>query len=170
LYGIELLSDGSQLLVGTTYTISGSNRKGVISKLVANGSYLAEVLDAGLGENLAFRSVSSVDASGTRIIVAGYSGPSQNYFHVQAFTSLLQPEANFGNCHANNSGFCFIIRTGLGDHGPNEAAALTIDAQGRALFMGHGVPVAGEKRYVLTARFTNTGGLKPDTIFRNGFQ
>lgn len=170
LYGIELLSNGSQLLVGTTYTISGSSRKGVISRLFSNGFYSAEVSDAGLGENLVFRSVRSVDASGTRIIVAGDSGPNQNYFHVQAFTSLLQPEANFGNCHANNSGFCFIIGTGLGDNGPDQATSLTVDAQGRALFMGHGVPMPGDKRYLLTARFTNTGGLKPDTIFRNGFQ
>lgn len=170
LYGIDQLGNGSILLAGTTYAMDGSSRSGALSRLFSTGSYSAEILDAGLGGNAVFRSVRAVDANGTRIIVAGDSGPGQNYLHLQAFTGNLTRETGFGNCHANNSGFCFIIGTGLGDNGPDQATSLNIDAQGRVLFMAHGVPNVGDKRYVITARFTNTSGLKPDTIFRNGFQ
>lgn len=170
LYGIETLADGGFVIAGTTYTDTGSSRRGAIARFNANGSYADEVLAEGVGGNAAFRSIRSADAAGTRYIIAGDSGPAQNYLMLQAFTASLDPLVGYGDC-MGNSGFCFIFTPGgLADNGPDEARALNLDAIGRPLFMADGVPTPGVNRYVMSARFTNSTGPMPDRIFRNGFQ
>lgn len=170
LYGIETLGNGGFVIVGTTYTDAGSSRRGAIARFSADGSYADEVLADGLGGNAAFRSIRSADATGTRYIAAGDSGPAQNYLLLQAFNFSLDPLAGYGDC-LGNSGFCFIFTPGgLGDNGPDEARSLNLDAIGRPLFMADGVPTPGVNRYVMSARFTNSTGPMPDRIFRNGFQ
>lgn len=166
---VDTLANGGFLIAGTTYADDGSSRQGAIARFNANGSFAAEGLEAGLGGNAAFRSVRAVDANGSRVIVGGDSGPSGNYFLLQAFNFSMTPMSSYGDCQTSNSGFCFIIGSGLGDNGPDQATALTIDGLGRPMFMGHGVPTSGENRYVIAARFTNNSGPKPDLIFRNGF-
>jgi uncharacterized delta-60 repeat protein len=166
---VDVLGDQRIVLAGTTYTIDGSSRQGAIARLNANGSFSAERRDDGLGGNAAFRSVRSADANGTRLIVGGDSGPAQNYFLVQAFNTNLSPVLDYGNCQTSNSGFCFVVGTGLGDNGPDTARDLVLDAYGRPLFSGDGVPSAGQNRYVISTRFTNSSGPLPDRIFRNGF-
>jgi hypothetical protein len=101
--------------------------------------------------------------------VAGDSGPGSNYLLLQAFSSGLAPLSGYGNC-LGNTAFCFIGGTGLGDNGPDQAAALTLDRNGRALVAGTFVVSSGDFDEALFARFTNDTGPRPDLIFRNGFQ
>ena len=168
-FGVDTLADGGFLIAGTTYTADSTSHRGALARFFPNGGYMDERLEDGLGGSAVFRSVRSVDASGSRIIVSGDSGPAQNYFLLQAFSFSLDPEVDYGNCLTDNSGFCFIFGTGLGDDGPDEGTSLEIDARGRVLFQGYGVASTGTPSQILTARFSNDSGPLPDLIFRNGF-
>jgi uncharacterized delta-60 repeat protein len=172
LSGIEALGNGGFVIAGATFANDGSNRRGAIARFAPGGTYESESLQAGLAGNATFRSVRSADAAGTRLLISGTSGPGDNFFLLQAFTSSLTPLANYGgsSCVPDNSSFCFSISSALGDVGPDSAAVLHLDSSGRPLFSGDGIANAGETTTTLiTARLTNSSGPKPDRIFRSGF-
>ena len=58
---------------------------------------------------------------------------------------------------------------GVSDFGQDFAGALNLDHNGRPLFAGTYVATSGDYKKALFARFTNSTGPKPDSIFRNGF-
>ncbi|MBL0162224.1 MAG: hypothetical protein IPP82_00880 [Xanthomonadales bacterium] len=166
--GIALAGNGDFFIVGETYATDGSGKRAAIARFAANGDYVAEALNDGLGNNAAYRSVQLSDANGQRVLVGGDSGPEGNYLLLQAFSFGLTPLAGYGDC-LNTTGFCFIGGTGLGDNGPDQAAALTLDRNGRPLFAGSFVAASGDFDKSVFARFTNATGPRPDLIFRNGF-
>jgi len=165
---IDTFGNGGFVVAGSTLNDAGTSRRAAIARFGADGNYFTETLHDGLANNAQFRSVRTVDATGTRIVVAGNSGPDSNYMLVQAFNSSLLPVAGFGNCLAGNSGFCLIIGSGLGDTGPDKGNSIAIDSSGRALFQGQGVDTPLDLPRILSARFTNTSGPRRDLIFRNG--
>jgi len=167
--GLALAGNGDLFVVGETFADDGSNKRAAIAHFAANGDYAAEALNDGLGSNAAYRSVQLSDANAERVLVAGDSGPASNFLLLQAFSSSLAPLADYGNC-LGDTAFCFIGGTGLGDNGPDEAAALTLDRKGRVLVAGTYVVSAGDFEEALFARVTNDSGPRPDLIFRNGFQ
>ena len=167
--GIALAGDGGLYVVGETYATDGSNKRAAIARFAANGDYVTEALNDGLGDNAAYRSVQLSDANAQRVLVAGDSGPAGNFLLLQAFSSGLAPLSGYGDC-LSTTAFCFIGGTGLGDNGPDQAASLALDRAGRPLFAGTFVASAGDFGKALFARFTNATGPMPDLIFRNGFQ
>lgn len=167
--GIALAGNGDLFIVGETYATDGSSKRAAIARFAANGDYAAEALNDGLLNNAAYRSVQLSDASGQRVLAAGDSGPESNYLLLQAFSFDLTPLPGYGNC-LSTTAFCFIGGTGLGDVGPDQAAALALDRNGRVLFAGAFVASSGDFKKSLFARFTNDTGPRPDLIFRNGFQ
>lgn len=167
--GIAVAGNGDIVIAGETYATDGSSRRAAIARFSANGDYANEALNDGLGNNAAYRSVQLADATGQRVLVAGDSGPESNYLLLQAFSSGLVPLNGYGDC-LGTTAFCFIGGTGLGDNGPDEAAALNLDRKGRVLFAGTFIASAGDFDEALFARFTNDTGPRPDLIFRNGFQ
>ena len=172
LFDIEALGTRGFVIAGTTYADDGSPRRGAIARFAPSGTYDSESLQTGLGGNAMFSGVRSADAAGTRLLVSGTSGPGEIFFLLQAFTSSLAPLANYGsgNCVPDNSTFCFSSSASFGDVGPDFAGVLNLDSSGRPLFSGGGIANATDTtRTVLTARFTNTSGPKPDRIFRSGF-
>ncbi len=168
--GIDVAGNNDIAIVGHTFADDGSNRRAALARFNAAGSQLSERIEAGLGDNGSFRDVRFADGNGTRMIAAGVSGPGSNYFLAQAFTATSQPDATYGNCLTNNSGFCFIGGSGIGDDGPNEAGQLHLDARGRPLFMGRYFTDGVTRGQILSQRITNTTGPLPDRIFRQGFQ
>ncbi len=167
--GIAVAGNGDFFIVGETYANDGSGKRAAIARFAANGDYATEALNDGLGSNAAYRSVQLSDAIAQRVLVGGDSGPESNYLLLQAFSLGLTPLAGYGDC-MNTTGFCFIGGTGLGDNGPDQAAALTLDRNGRPLFAGSFIASSGDFGKSLFARFTNASGPRPDLIFRNGFQ
>lgn len=167
--GIAMAGDGGLYVVGETYANDGSNKRAAIARFAANGDYVSEALNDGLGNNAAYRSVRLSDANAQRVLVAGDSGPAGNFLLLQAFSSGLAPLSGYGDC-LGTTAFCFIGGTGLGDNGSDQAASLTLDRAGRPLFAGTFVASAGDLDKALFARFTNTTGPRPELIFRNGFQ
>jgi uncharacterized delta-60 repeat protein len=165
---IETLGNGDFIVAGGSYSDSGDTRRAAIARFASTGFIANESLHDGLGGNAEFRSLRAVDAAGSRIVVAGNSGPDSNYMLVQGFGATLAVLPGFGNCLAGNSGFCLIVGSGLGDTGPDQGRSIAIDAGGRALFQGQGVALPGELSKVLVARFSNSGGPRRDLIFRNG--
>lgn len=168
--GIDVASNNDIAIVGHTYADDGSNRRAVIARFNGLGSQLGEAIEAGLGDNGSFRDVRFSDATGTRVIAAGESGPGPNYFIAQAFGATTQFDSTYGSCLSNNSALCFIGGTGIGDDGPNAAGQLHLDARGRPLFAGTFFVSTSTSGRVLSARITNAGGPLPDRIFRNGLQ
>lgn len=166
---IDAVAAGGYVIAGATYADNGSNRRGAVARFTDAGAYLGEAIGASLGDNGVYNSVKVVDAAATRILVAGNSGPDDNFLLVQAFGSSLQALASYGDCHPQNNGFCPIFGNGLGDNGPDVGRSLTLDALGRPLLQAQGVALPGGLPAILIARFTNTGGPRPDLIFRNGF-
>jgi uncharacterized delta-60 repeat protein len=165
---IDALGDGGFLLAGATYNDSGSLRRAAIARFAAAGPIVTETLHDGLNNNAEFRSLRVVDAAGTRIVVAGNSGPNNGQLFMQAFNASLQGLPNFGNCLTGNSGFCLTVGEGPADSGPDRAGAIAIDSDGRVLFQGQGVVDPGDLPDILSARLTNTTGPRRDLIFRNG--
>jgi uncharacterized delta-60 repeat protein len=167
--GIAVAGNGDIFIVGETYATDGSNKRAAIARFAANGDYAAEALNDGLLANAAYHSVQLSDALGQRVLVAGDSGPESNFMLLQAFSFGLTPLPGFGDC-LDTTAFCLVGGTGLGDNGPDQAATLTLDRAGRALFSGTFVESPGDFEESLFARFTNNTGPRPDLIFRNGFQ
>ena len=167
---LDTIAAGGYVIAGATYADDGSNRRGAVARFNEAGAYAAETLGVSLGDNGVFNSVRAVDGAGTRILVAGNSGPADNFLLVQAYDGSLLPVVNYGNCHAQNNGFCPIFGNGLGDNGPDVGRALTIDALGRPLLQAQGIANAGGLPAIMVARYTNTSGPRPDRIFSNGFQ
>lgn len=167
--GVALAGNGDLFIVGETFATDGSGKRAAIAHFSAGGDYVNETLNDGLGDNAAYRSVQLSDATAQRVLVAGDSGPGGNFLLLQAFTSGLAPLPGYGDC-LSTTAFCFIGGTGIGDNGTDEAASLVLDRIGRPLFAGSFVASAGDFDQALFARFTNTGGPRPDLIFRNGFQ
>lgn len=167
--GLALAGNGDLFIVGETYATDGSNKRAAIARFTASGDYAGEALNDGLGSNAAYRSVRLSDANAQRVLATGDSGPESNYLLLQAFTSGLAPLAAYGNC-LGNTAFCFIGGTGLGDNGPDQAAALALDRKGRVLVAGTFVESSGDFDEALFVRITNDSGPRPDLIFRNGFQ
>jgi uncharacterized delta-60 repeat protein len=167
--GIALAGNGDLFIVGETYADDGSNKRAAVARFASSGDYAAEALNDGLGSNAAYRSVQLSDANAQRVLVAGDSGPGSNYLLLQAFSSSLVPLADYGNC-LGDTAICFIGGAGLGDNGPDQAAALTLDRSGRVLAAGTFVVSSGDFEESLFSRFTNDSGPRPDLIFRNGFQ
>lgn len=166
---IDTLGSGGYVIAGATYANDGSNRRGVLARFNDAGGFVAERIGLSLGDNGVYRSIKAVDALGTRILVAGNSGPSDNFLLVQAFDAVLAPIVNYGNCHPQNNGFCPIFASSLADHGPDVGASIQVDATGRPLFQAQGVALEGGLPAIMTARYTNTSGPKPDIIYRHGF-
>lgn len=166
--GMALAGNGDMIIVGETYAMDGSSKRAAIAHFAANGDYVNEALNDGLLDNAAYRSVQLSDASGQRVLVAGDSGPGNNFLLLQAFSFGLVPLAGYGNC-LSTTAFCFAGATNTGDIGPDQAESLTLDRQGRVLFASTFIESTGDFRKSLFARFTNYGP-KPDLIFRNGFQ
>ncbi|MEO8012266.1 MAG: hypothetical protein ABI650_11520 [Dokdonella sp.] len=172
LFGMDVLGDGGFVIAGATYANDGSDRRGAIARFQSNGVYLGESLQDGLGGNATFRSVRSADAAGSRFMVSATSGPGDVFYSLHAFNAGPGPMLNYGtgNCLPDNSGICFSSSNQLGDIGPNSAGVLSLDSNGRPLFSGDGIANVGDTtRTLITARFTNTTGPKPDRIFRSGF-
>ncbi|MEO7432776.1 MAG: hypothetical protein ABIR62_12315, partial [Dokdonella sp.] len=167
--GIALAGNGDMFIVGETYATDGSSRRAAVAHLASNGDYAGETLNDGLLDNASYRSVQLSDANAERVLVAGDSGPTSNYLLLQAFSTDLSPLAGYGNC-LGSTAFCVIGGTGLGDDGPDQAASLMLDRQGRVLFAGTVLASSGDFTQSLFARFTNDTGPRPDLIFRNGFQ
>jgi uncharacterized delta-60 repeat protein len=169
--GVDVAGNGDIVIAGETYADDGSTRRSAVARFDATGTQENENIDPGLSGNGSFRSVRFADGDGTRIIVAGESGPGPNFFLVQAFLGDLAVDSSYGNCQTGNSGFCFIGGSGLGDDGPDSAASLTLDARGRPLFAGtfFNNDDAG-RGHVLVQRISNNEGPLPDRIFRDGFQ
>jgi uncharacterized delta-60 repeat protein len=169
--GIDVAGNGDIVIVGETYADDGSTRQGAVARFDPSGTQHTEGVDPGLNGNGSFRSVRFADGDGTRIIVAGESGPGPNFFLVQAFLGNLAVDPSYGNCQTGNSGFCFIGGSGLGDDGPDSSASLTLDARGRPLFAGTFFNNNDASRgHVLLQRISNDEGPLPDRIFRDGFQ
>ncbi|MEO5559932.1 MAG: hypothetical protein ABIO49_08860 [Dokdonella sp.] len=166
--GMALAGNGDIFIVGETYATNGSSKRAAIAHFAANGDYVNEALNDGLLDNAAYRSVQLSDADGQRVLVAGDSGPGSNFLLLQAFSLYLAPLSGYGNC-LSTTAFCFAGATDVGDVGPDQAASLTLDRQGRVLFASTFIESTGDVRKSLFARFTNYGP-KPDLIFRNGFQ
>ena len=166
---IDAVGAGGYVIAGATYADDGSNRRGVLARFNDAGSFAAERIGVSLGDNGVFNSVRVADGSGSRILVAGNSGPDNNFVLVQAYDAVLQPVVNYGNCHPQNNGFCPIFGSGLGDSGPDVGRSLVLDAFGRPLLQAQGVAATGELPAILVARYTNDSGPRPDRIFRNGF-
>ncbi len=166
---IDAIGAGGYVIAGATYADNGSNRRGVVARFSDAGGFAAERIGASLGDNGVFNSVRALGGSGTRILVAGNSGPDDNFLLVQAYDTSLQPVTNYGDCHAQNNGFCPIFGSGLGDNGPDVGRSLTLDALGRPLLQALGVALPGGLPAIMVARFTNDSGPRPDLIFRNGF-
>ncbi len=166
---IDAIGTGGYVIAGATYADDGSNRRGVLARFNDAGSFAAERIAASLGDNGVFNSVRVADGSGSRVLVAGNSGPDNNFVLVQAYDAVLQPVVNYGNCHPQNNGFCPIFGSGLGDYGPDVGRSLVLDAIGRPLLQAQGVAVSGGLPAIMIARYTNDNGPRPDRIFRNGF-
>ena len=166
---IDAIAGGGYVIAGANYADDGSNRRGALARFSDAGAFVNERIATSLGENGVFNSVRAVGANGARILVAGNSGPDDNYLLVQAYDAALQPIANYGNCHAQSNGFCPIFANSLGDAGPDVGRSLAIDALGRPLLQGQGVASSGGLPAIMIARYTNTSGPLPDLIFRNGF-
>jgi len=170
---IDTLGSGAFIIAGSTYNDNGSIRRAAIARFAASGAIVNETLHDGEVGNAEFRSLRVVDAAGTRIVVAGTtgpdSGPDSTFMMVQAFSASLAVEPFFGNCLDFSSGFCPILGSPpLGDAGPSVGNAIAIDASGRALFQGHSVKDLGDPSAVLVTRYTNASGPRRDLIFRNG--
>lgn len=129
---------------------------------------MGQALNDGLLHNAGYGSVQLSDADGQRVLVAGDSGPGNNFLLLQAFSLYLAPLSGYGHCLSTKA-FCFAGATDTGDIGPDQAESLTLDRQGRVLFASTFIESTGDFRKSLFARFTNYGP-KPDLIFRNGFQ
>lgn len=168
--GIDVASNNDIAIVGHTYADDGSNRRAAIARFNASGAQLGESIEAGLGDNGSFRDVRFSDATGSRVIAAGESGPGPNYFIVQAFNQNTLFDSTYGNCLSSNSGLCFIGGSGIGDDGPNTAGQLFLDGRGRPLFMGTYFTGGVTRGRLLSQRITNNSGPRPDRIFRNGYQ
>ena len=168
-FAIDTIAGGGYVIAGATYADNGSNRLGAIARFNEAGAFAAERIGGSLGDNSVFNSVRVVGGNGTRVLVAGNSGPDNNFLLVQAYDAALQPVTNYGNCHPQNNGFCPIFGTGLGDFGPDVGRSLAIDALGRPLLQAQGVASSGGLPAIMIARYTNANGPLPDRIFRNGF-
>lgn len=172
LFGMDTFANGGFVIAGATYSDNGSSRRGAIARFDSDGEYAGESLQDGFGGNASFRSVRSADAAGSRFIVSGTSGPDDVFYSLQGFNAQPVPLLNYGNgnCSPDNSAFCVTSSNQLGDIGPNTAGVLNLDSSGRPLFSGSGIANASDTTSTLiTARFTNTTGPKPDRIFRSGF-
>ena len=170
---IDAISTGGYVIAGATYADNGSNRRGALARFTDAGVYLSEAIGASLGDNGVYNAVKVANAAATRILVAGNSGPDNNFLLLQAFNANLQPLVGYGDCHPQNNGFCpiFAGNNSLADHGPDVGRSLAIDAQGRPLLQAQGVAQPGGLPAVMTARYTNTGGPAPGgPIFSNGFE
>ena len=165
---IDTIAAGGYVIAGATYADNGGNRRGALARFTEVGGYVAETIGASLGDNGIYHSVKVADATATRILVAGNSGPSDNFLLLQAFNGNLTPIANYGDCHPQNNGFCPIFGTGLGDHGPDLGRSVAIDALGRPLLQAQGVAVSGGLPALMVARYTNANG--PTALFGNGFE
>lgn len=166
---IDALGMGGYVIAGATYADNGSNRRGALARFGDTGEFLAERVGISLGDNGIYRSIKAVDANGTRVLVAGNSGPGDNFLLLQAFDTNLVPVPNYGDCHLQNNGFCPIFSNGLADWGPDAGVSIAVDAGGRPLVYAQGIASDGGLPALMTLRYTNTAGRKPDTIFRTGF-
>lgn len=166
---VDAIPGGGYVVAGATYADDGSNRRGVLARFSDAGAFAGERIGQSLGDNSVFNSVRAVGANGARFLVAGNSGPDNNFLLVQAYDQTLQPVSNYGNCHTQNNGFCPIFGTGLGDNGPDVGRSIAIDARGRPLLQAQGVASSGGLPAIMVARYTNDNGPLPDLIFRNGF-
>ncbi|MBN8481390.1 MAG: hypothetical protein J0L88_07370 [Xanthomonadales bacterium] len=108
---IDAIAAGGYVIAGATYADDGSNRRGVLARFNDAGGFAAERIGASLGDNGVFHSVRVADGTGSRFLVAGNSGPSDNFLLVQAYDAFLQPVAGYGNCHPQDNGFCPIFGT-----------------------------------------------------------
>ncbi len=166
---VDAIGSGGYLIAGATYADDGSNRRGAVARFNNAGVFAGERVAESLGNNGQFRSVKAVDATATRVLVAGNSGPNDNFLLVQAFDASLAPVVNYGNCHPQNNGFCPIFASELADWGPDAGVSIAVDAGGRPLLYAQGIASEGGLPALMTARYTNTSGPKPDTLFRAGF-
>lgn len=167
-YGVAVLANGDLYVVGSTFSGSSVSTRPAIARLSAFGDYAAETVTGGLGGDNAYRSVRVSDATGQRVLVSGEHSSSPSYLLLQAFTSDLGLVAGYGDC-LSDSAFCIRGSGGVSDFGQDFAGALNLDHNGRPLFAGTYVATSGDYKKALFARFTNSTGPKPDSIFRNGF-
>jgi hypothetical protein len=169
--GVDVAGNGDLVIAGETYANDGSMRRGAVARFDGAGTQTNETLDSGLGDNGSFRSVRFADGEGTRVLVAGESGPGPNFFLVQAFLADLAVDPTYGDCQTANSGFCLIGGAGLGDDGPDATASLELDARGRPVFLGTFFNNSDPNRgHVLLQVVSNDEGPLPDRIFRDGFE
>ena len=171
LLGIEALGTGGFAIAGATFANDGSNRRGAIARFAPSGTYDNESLQTGLGGNAMFRSVRSADATGTRLLVSGTSG-TETFFPAAGIylVTCAAGQLRHRQLRPRQQHVLFQQHAAFGDIGPDSAGVLNLDSSGRPLFSGDGIANATDAtKTLLTARFTNTSGPKPDRIFRSGF-
>ncbi|MEO7755488.1 MAG: hypothetical protein ABIS07_02835, partial [Dokdonella sp.] len=173
-WAIEGIPNGDFFIAGTSYAVDYTGSAAAVARLDLAGNYVAEHLDARFGDNAEYRGVRISDADATRVLLSGDSRPAgaghaQNFVLVQAFSGLLAPLANYGDCLPDSSALCFDYADGQNDWGQDSARSLELDHLGRPLLSAAIVPFEAAYSNALFARFTNDSGTRPDPVFRNGF-
>lgn len=173
LTALAINAAGEMVTAGTT---PGSGETfGYVQKFDAAGNWVAETITQG-GVNASRVYIggvhwSNVSSAASTVVLTGVSGPNEEFFFAQRFTSVLDPSANWGFIGPSNSVYLVAAGNGLGDVGDNRPAISRLDAGGRVLAGGiYKVAALTDPHSAHIHRLRSVGGSGADAIFKNGFE